>query len=53
MLLIIDSHSDPNASEHYRLAVEALYAASYAVKFARKKVITIGPLEDRYGLTEM
>ncbi|MGW6375801.1 GyrI-like domain-containing protein [Rhodococcus sp. NPDC055112] len=50
--LMIDGHGDPNVSEDYRLAVEALYAASYAVKFASKKGreadYVVGPLEGRW-----
>ena len=47
--LMIDGHGNPNTSAAYREAVEALYAASYAVRAAAKsqlgKVHTVGPLE--------
>ena len=46
--LAIDGHGDPNVSEAYRAAVEALYAVSYAVKFASKargRDYVVGPLE--------
>lgn len=46
--LVVDGHGDPNTSTAYREAVEALYAASYAVRAAAKttlaKVHTVGPL---------
>jgi hypothetical protein len=35
--LMVDGEGDPNTSEAYREAVEALYAISYALKFAVKK----------------
>ena len=35
--LMIDGAGDPNTSQEYREAVEALYALSYAVKFRVKK----------------
>ena len=34
--LMIDGHGDPNASESYVQALEALYALSYGAKFASK-----------------
>ncbi|MHB8333129.1 MAG: helix-turn-helix transcriptional regulator, partial [Candidatus Dormibacteria bacterium] len=47
--LMVDGHGDPNTSTAYREAIEALYAASYAVravtKTRRGKVHTVGPLE--------
>lgn len=47
--LMIDGHGDPNTSVAYREAVEALYAASYAVRAVAKtrleRVHTVGPLE--------
>lgn len=47
--LMIDGHGDPNTSVAYRQAVEALYAASYAVRAAAKaalgRVHTVAPLE--------
>jgi hypothetical protein len=35
--LMIDGHGDPNRSPRYQAAVEALYAVSYALKFAIKR----------------
>ncbi|WP_438447703.1 GyrI-like domain-containing protein [Gorillibacterium sp. sgz5001074] len=35
--LAVDGMGDPNTSEDYKAAVEALYAVSYAVKFLVKK----------------
>jgi hypothetical protein len=47
--LMVDGHGDPNTAPAYREAVEALYAVSYAVRFAAKKqlgrVHVVGPLE--------
>jgi hypothetical protein len=34
--LAVDGHGDPNTSQDYRQAVEALFAVSYAVKFMSK-----------------
>jgi hypothetical protein len=45
----IDGHGDPNTSPDYAAAVEALYAHSYAIKFASKKELgrdfVVAPLE--------
>ena len=35
--LAVDGHGDPNTSEDYRHAVEALFAVSYAAKFLSKR----------------
>lgn len=47
--VMIDGHGDPNTSPAYREAVEALYAAAYAVRAVAKtelgRVHTVGPLE--------
>lgn len=47
--LMVDGHGNPNTSTAYREAVEALYAASYAVRAVAKsrlgRVHTVGPLE--------
>lgn len=47
--LMVDGHGDPNTSTAYREAIEALYAASYAVRAVAKtrlgRVHTVGPLE--------
>ncbi len=48
-LFMIDGHGDPNTSSAYREAVEALYAASYAVRAVAKRLLnrvhTVAPLE--------
>ncbi|NTW28672.1 MAG: hypothetical protein HGA39_04840 [Coriobacteriia bacterium] len=44
--LMIDGEGDPNTSPAYAEAVEALFALSYALKFAMKK----GPLAIDYGV---
>ncbi|PRY55854.1 hypothetical protein BCF74_12131 [Knoellia remsis] len=46
--LAVDGHGDPNVSEDHAAAVQALYSAAYAVKFASKAVgldFVVGPLE--------
>ena len=47
--LMIDGHGDPNTSAAYREAIQALYAASYAVRAAAKAesgmAHTVAPLE--------
>jgi hypothetical protein len=35
--VMIDGHGDPNTSQDYREAIEALYSISYTLKFALKK----------------
>ncbi len=46
---LIDGRGDPNTSPHYAKAVQALYAVSYAAKFAAKATLerdyVVGPLE--------
>jgi hypothetical protein len=44
--LMIDGQGDPNTSESYAQAVEALFAVAYALKFAVKK----GPIAIDYGV---
>jgi hypothetical protein len=44
--LMIDGEGDPNTSEVYQAAVEALFALSYAIKFMAKK----GTLAIDYGV---
>jgi hypothetical protein len=44
--LMVDGEGDPNTSQAYADAVEALFAVSYAVKFMVKK----GPLAVDYGV---
>ena len=47
--LMVDGHGDPNSSPDYAQALEALYALSYAVKFASKldlgRDYVVAPLE--------
>ncbi len=47
--LMLDGHGDPNTSEAYRDAIEALYTASYSVRAVAKAQVetvhTVGPLE--------
>jgi hypothetical protein len=54
--LMIDGHGDPNTSQSYKDAVEALYAVSYALKFALKKQsidYKVGPLEGLWWAEDM
>ena len=44
--LMIDGEGDPNTSQHYAQAVEALFTVSYAVKFMVKK----GPVATDYAV---
>jgi hypothetical protein len=44
--MMIDGTGDPNGSEEFQRAVEALFATSYALKFLVKK----GPLAIDYGV---
>jgi hypothetical protein len=46
--LAIDGAGDPNTSQDYKNAVEALYAVAYTLKFASKRAgedYVVGPLE--------
>ncbi|HWI85300.1 MAG TPA: GyrI-like domain-containing protein, partial [Sphingomonas sp.] len=55
--LMIDGAGDPNCSPDYGAAVETLYAASYAVKFASKRVLgrdyVVPPLEGLWWAPDM
>ena len=55
--LMIDGHGDPNRSPRYQAAVEALYAVSYALKFAIKHAggpdYTVAPLEGLWWTEDM
>ncbi|MFK4599230.1 hypothetical protein RKD30_005897 [Streptomyces pristinaespiralis] len=55
--LAIDGHGDPNTTDAYRRAVEALYAVAYTVKFASKgdlgKDFVVGPLEGLWWADDM
>jgi len=54
--LAVDGTGDPNTSERYREAVEALYSVSYAVKFAGKAATdqdyTVMPLEGLWSAAD-
>lgn len=55
--LAIDGHGDPNTSQDYADAIEALYGVAYAVKFDSKKSLdrdfTVGPLEGLWRSDDM
>lgn len=54
--LMIDGQGDPNTSQEYKDAVEALYAVSYALKFALKRQgldYKVGPLEGLWWADDM
>jgi hypothetical protein len=55
--LMIDGHGDPNRSPRYQAAVEALYAVSYALRFAIKRAggpdYTVAPLEGLWWTKDM
>lgn len=54
--LAIDGHGDPNTSPAYAQAVESLYTAAYAIKFAFKARtgddFVVGPLEGLWSSTD-
>jgi hypothetical protein len=55
--VMIDGHGDPNTSQDYKNAIEALYALSYTLKFALKKEqglqYRVGPLEGVWWAEDM
>lgn len=56
--LMIDGHGDPNTAQEYRDAIQALYAVSYAVKFAVKREpdgfdYGVMPLEGLWWVADM
>lgn len=55
--LMIDGNGDPNTSEQYQSAVEALFAVSYGLKFAIKKAggtdYKVAPLEGLWWSHDM
>jgi hypothetical protein len=54
--LMLDGKGNPNTSEHYRLAVEALYSMSYGIKFALKAQgydYSVPPLEGLWWMANM
>jgi hypothetical protein len=53
--LMADGHGDPNASPDYARAVEALYSAAYALKFACKaqgRDFVVAPLEGLWSAAD-
>ena len=57
LFLLVDGRGDPNTSPAYREAVEALYAASYAVRAAARadlgRVHVVGPLEGLWSADDL
>ncbi|PPG42764.1 GyrI-like domain-containing protein [Pseudoclavibacter sp. RFBA6] len=55
--LMVDGHGDPNTSEEFTSAVEALYPVAYAMKFASKLELdrdyTVMPLEGLWWSEDM
>jgi hypothetical protein len=55
--LMIDGMGDPNTSQEYQDAIEALYAVAYKLKFMSKKSLerdyVVPPLEGLWGSPEM
>jgi hypothetical protein len=55
--LCLDGHGDPNTSQAYAAAVQALYSVSYAAKFAVKKAggpaFKVSPLEGLWWAADM
>jgi hypothetical protein len=55
--LMIDGSGDPNTSQEYKDAVEALFSLSYALKFITKKMkavdYTVMPLEGLWWVDDM
>jgi hypothetical protein len=55
--LCVDGHGDPNTSASYAAAVQALYAVSYAAKFAIKKAggeaFKVAPLEGLWWAADL
>jgi hypothetical protein len=55
--LMLDGRGDPNISQEYQDAIEALYAVAYKIKFMSKKTLgkdyVVPPLEGLWGSPEM
>ncbi|HWR85815.1 MAG TPA: GyrI-like domain-containing protein [Rhodoglobus sp.] len=55
--LAVDGHGDPNTSPEFAVAVEALYPAAYALKFASKRELgrdyVVPPLEGLWWADDM
>lgn len=56
-IVAVDGAGDPNTSEAYRQAIEALYGVSYKAKFMAKKELgkdyTVMPLEGLWWMPDM
>jgi hypothetical protein len=57
VFVMIDGHGDPNTSQEYREAVEALYSISYTLKFGLKRELglihRVAPLEGLWWCDDM
>lgn len=55
--LMVDGEGNPNSSQHYKQAIEALYTVSYTLKFASKKDLgldyAVPPLEGLWWADDM
>jgi len=55
--LMVDGHGDPNTTQDYKNAIEALYAVAYKIKFLSKKGLekdyTVPPLEGLWWAEDM
>jgi hypothetical protein len=55
--VMVDGHGDPNTTQDYKNAVEALYAVAYKIKFMSKKGLekdyTVPPLEGLWWAEDM
>lgn len=55
--IAVDGHGDPNTSQSYSDAVEALYSVAYALKFDSKKNLerdfAVGPLEGTWRADDL
>ena len=55
--VMIDGHGDPNTSQSYQDAIEALYAVAYKIKFISKKELgqdyAVPPLEGLWWAKDM
>lgn len=57
VFVMIDGHGDPNASQEYREALEALYSISYTLRFGLKRELglayRVAPLEGLWWSDDM
>jgi len=55
--LMVDGHGDPNTSQDYKDAIEALYGVAYMMKFISKKILEkdyiVPPLEGLWWAEDM